>query len=83
MALLFCVVGYNYATISGKGVQIWDTWTQGGNTDNNDTGNVACDSYNKVEDDVRILSGLGVSGNSGYRESSSYRTLITREVHFK
>ena len=32
----------------GKGVNIWDTFThEGGNVYNNDTGDVACDSYHK------------------------------------
>ena len=32
----------------GKGVNIWDTFAhEGGNVYNNDTGDVACDSYHK------------------------------------
>ncbi len=32
----------------GKGLNIWDTFThEGGNVYNNDTGDVACDSYHK------------------------------------
>ena len=33
----------------GKGPNIWDTFTHaGGRVHNNDTGDVACDSYNKL-----------------------------------
>ena len=43
-------------------MNIWDEWSQeGGNVANNDTGNVACDSYNKFADDVALLKDMGVS----------------------
>ena len=47
--------------ISGKGPSIWDTFChQPGNVDNGDTGDVACDSYHKYEEDVQLLKDLGV-----------------------
>ena len=47
---------------AGKGESIWDRFTQvGGNIDDNSTGNIACDSYNKYTEDVRLLKNLGVS----------------------
>ena len=47
--------------LTGKGVNIWDAWTQeGGNVANNDTGNDACKSYDFFEKDVAILAEMGV-----------------------
>ena len=46
----------------GKGENIWDRFTHvGGNVDNNATGDVACDSYNKYKEDVAIVKTIGVS----------------------
>ncbi|NXX06148.1 LPH hydrolase, partial [Larus smithsonianus] len=45
----------------GKGPSIWDNFTHiPGNIKNNDTGDIACDSYNKVEEDIYLLRALGV-----------------------
>ncbi|KFP97123.1 Lactase-phlorizin hydrolase, partial [Haliaeetus albicilla] len=45
----------------GKGPSIWDNFTHvAGNIKNNDTGDIACDSYNKVEEDIYLLRALGV-----------------------
>ena len=50
---------------TGKGVNIWDVRTQqGGLVANNDTGNVACDSYNKYEEDVSLMKAMNVSDTS-------------------
>ena len=47
---------------TGKGPNIWDEWTQeGGNVANNDTGNIACNSYELFEEDVALLPEMGVS----------------------
>uniref|UniRef100_A0A4X2KI39 Lactase n=1 Tax=Vombatus ursinus TaxID=29139 RepID=A0A4X2KI39_VOMUR len=45
-----------------KGSRIWDnfTHTPGNNVKNNDNGDVACDSYNKWEEDLNILRALRV-----------------------
>ncbi|XP_010210648.1 PREDICTED: lactase-phlorizin hydrolase [Tinamus guttatus] len=54
----------------GKGPSIWDTFTHvPGNINNDDTGDVACDSYNKVEEDLYMLRALGVNS---YRFSLSW-----------
>lgn len=45
----------------GKGESIWDQFAHGGNLANKDTGDVACDSYHKVKDDIEALKYLGVS----------------------
>jgi len=59
---------------SGKGVNIWDTFTQqGGRVANNDTGNVACDSFHKYNEDVRIMKDMGVDF---YRFSISWARVI-------
>uniref|UniRef100_A0A8B9EW89 beta-glucosidase n=1 Tax=Amazona collaria TaxID=241587 RepID=A0A8B9EW89_9PSIT len=45
----------------GKGPSIWDNFTHiPGNIKNNDTGDIACDSYNKMEEDIYLLRALGV-----------------------
>ncbi|NWI54919.1 LPH hydrolase, partial [Calyptomena viridis] len=45
----------------GKGPSIWDNFTHvPGNIVNDDTGDIACDSYNKVEEDIYQLRALGV-----------------------
>ncbi|NWS83668.1 LPH hydrolase, partial [Toxostoma redivivum] len=54
----------------GKGPSIWDNFTHvPGNVNNNDTGDIACDSYNKVEEDIYMLKALGVKN---YRFSVSW-----------
>ncbi|NWT52263.1 LPH hydrolase, partial [Erythrocercus mccallii] len=54
----------------GKGPSIWDNFTHvPGNVKNNDTGDIACDSYNKVEEDIYMLRALGVKN---YRFSLSW-----------
>lgn len=58
----------------GKGANIWDTFSQTPNkVENNDTGNIACDSYNKYLEDVRLLKALGVQT---YRFSLSWARIL-------
>ena len=46
--------------IDGKGVNIWDTFTHiPGKIYGNHTGDVACDSYHKYKEDVKLLKSLG------------------------
>ena len=45
---------------SGKGENIWDRFSHEGNVRNGDTGDVACDSYHKYEEDIDLLHNLGV-----------------------
>ncbi|XP_065606571.1 lactase/phlorizin hydrolase [Cyrtonyx montezumae] len=45
----------------GKGPSVWDNFTHvPGNIKNGDTGDTACNSYNKVEEDIYLLRALGV-----------------------
>lgn len=45
----------------GKGVNVWDTFThEGGHVVNNETGDVACDSYHKYKEDVQLMKSVGV-----------------------
>ncbi|PIK41940.1 putative lactase-phlorizin hydrolase-like [Apostichopus japonicus] len=58
----------------GKGVNIWDTFShETGNIVNDDNGDVACDSYNKYETDVSLISNMGVKY---YRFSLSWSRLL-------
>ncbi|KAG5283403.1 hypothetical protein AALO_G00041690 [Alosa alosa] len=58
----------------GKGPSVWDTFTQKpGNTPNNETGDIACDSYNKVEEDLYMLRSLRVKS---YRFSLSWSRIF-------
>ncbi|XP_013394024.1 lactase-phlorizin hydrolase-like [Lingula anatina] len=57
----------------GKGLSIWDTFTHAGKAANNDTGDVACDSYHKYEEDVKLLKDLHVSH---YRFSISWPRVL-------
>ncbi|CAH1801974.1 unnamed protein product [Owenia fusiformis] len=60
--------------VSGKGLNIWDTYCHvGGNVNNNDTGDVACDSYNKYDEDIKLMKELGVSH---YRFSISWARIF-------
>lgn len=54
----------------GRGRSIWDVFAHtDGNIYRGDTGDRACDSYHLLEDDVRMLRGLGVGA---YRFSISW-----------
>lgn len=58
----------------GKGLGIWDVFTQQpGHTYENQTGNVACDSYHHYEDDIRVMKELGIKA---YRFSVSWPRVI-------
>uniref|UniRef100_A0A4W3IAM4 Lactase n=1 Tax=Callorhinchus milii TaxID=7868 RepID=A0A4W3IAM4_CALMI len=54
----------------GKGLSIWDNFTHQPNTIlNGDTGDIACDSYHKIDEDLYMLRALGVKH---YRFSISW-----------
>jgi beta-glucosidase len=58
----------------GRGRSIWDVFTHTpGNINRGDTGDLACDSYNRLEDDVTLLSELGVGA---YRFSVSWSRVL-------
>ena len=43
-------------------MSIWDTFSHTpGKIENGDTGDVACDSYHKIDTDVQLIKNLGVS----------------------
>lgn len=58
----------------GRGESIWDVFSRTpGKVFHGDTGDNACDSYNRVEDDVRIISELGLNS---YRFSIAWPRVI-------
>ena len=42
-------------------MSIWDKHAHDGKVNNKDTGDIACDSYHKYMDDVKLLKDLGVT----------------------
>ena len=49
------------ATVDGRGPSIWDTFShRPGAVWNGDTGDVACDHYHRMSEDLDLLSDLGV-----------------------
>ncbi|KAM4697905.1 lactase/phlorizin hydrolase [Rhinophrynus dorsalis] len=57
-----------------KGLSVWDQFSHTqGKVDNDDNGDVACDSYNKIEEDVALLKSLKVSS---YRFSISWPRIL-------
>lgn len=44
----------------GKGLSVWDEYAHRGLLQNNDTGDVACDSYHKYEEDIKLLKSINV-----------------------
>ncbi|XP_043929599.1 lactase-phlorizin hydrolase [Protopterus annectens] len=58
----------------GKGKSTWDTFTHvPDNIKNNDTGDIACDSYNRIDEDLYMLRALGVKS---YRFSLSWSRIF-------
>lgn len=58
----------------GKGLSIWDQFSHTPlKISNDDTGDVACDSYHKIEEDVEMLKSLKVSH---YRFSISWSRVL-------
>ncbi|WP_166240665.1 GH1 family beta-glucosidase [Paenibacillus turpanensis] len=54
----------------GRGTSIWDTFSRiPGKVKNGDNGDIACDSYNRYEQDIALLKGLGVGA---YRFSAAW-----------
>ncbi|XP_074068122.1 lactase/phlorizin hydrolase [Macrotis lagotis] len=69
----------------GKGLSIWDTYSHTPlRIANDDTGDVACDSYHKIQEDLVALKNLGVSH---YRFSISWSRVLpdgtTRQINEK
>lgn len=60
----------------GRGLSIWDVFSHiPGKIKNGDTGDVACDHYHHVPEDVEILKELGVKN---YRMSFSWSRLLPK-----
>jgi beta-glucosidase len=58
----------------GKGLSIWDEYvTRKGKIHNGDTGDIACDHYNKYIDDVKLMKQLGYPS---YRFSLSWPRIL-------
>jgi len=58
----------------GRGPTIWDTFShQPGNTLDNATGDVACDHYHRMKEDVELLKGLSVKA---YRFSIAWSRIL-------
>ncbi|XP_053375783.1 uncharacterized protein LOC123534954 isoform X1 [Mercenaria mercenaria] len=57
----------------GKGVSIWDTFSHTNRIKNNDTGNIACDTYHKYLTDISLLKNLKISH---YRFSISWTRIL-------
>ena len=53
---------HNIVLLLGKGLSIWDTFCEEeGRVKDGDDGKVACDSYHRYADDIKLLKDLGVS----------------------
>lgn len=58
----------------GRGLSVWDQFSATpGKVRNGDTGAVACDSYHRMEEDIRLLKEIGVKA---YRFSLSWPRLL-------
>ncbi|MBT8192070.1 MAG: beta-glucosidase [Acidimicrobiia bacterium] len=58
----------------GRGPSIWDTFSYTrGKVLNGDTGDVACDHYHRWEDDIALMSNLGIGG---YRFSIAWPRIV-------
>ena len=56
--------------IDGRGPSVWDVFSHTkGRVKNGDTGDIACDHYNKFYDDIKLMKDLGVDS---YRFSVSW-----------
>lgn len=50
-------------TEDGRGPSIWDTFSHTpGKIDNGDTGDIACDHYHRVDQDIDLMRELGLNG---------------------
>merc|ERR1712018_616978 len=63
----------------GKGESIWDVFVHDGqgHIDNDDTGDVACDSYHKYEEDVQLLKAMGMTS---YRFSIAWTRILPNGI---
>lgn len=62
------------ATEDGRGASIWDTFSHTpGKVRHGDTGDVACDHYHRMEEDLDLLAALGVDA---YRFSIAWPRIV-------
>ena len=60
--------------VDGRGASIWDTFSKTpGKVVNGDTGDQACDHYNRFDEDIALMKDLGVSA---YRFSIAWSRLF-------
>ncbi|UOB17187.1 GH1 family beta-glucosidase [Abyssalbus ytuae] len=60
--------------VDGRGPSIWDAFCQiPGKVFNNETGNVACDHYHKIKEDVVLMKAMGLKA---YRFSISWSRIL-------
>jgi beta-glucosidase len=60
--------------VDGKGESIWDRFCHNlGNVVNGDTGDVACDHYNRLDQDIALMKDLGIAS---YRFSISWPRVL-------
>ena len=58
----------------GTGLNIWDVFCkEKGNVDNGDTGEIACDHYHRIKEDVKLMSDLGIKA---YRFSINWSRVL-------
>lgn len=62
----------------GKGLSIWDMYCkEAGKIYNGHTGDVACDHYNRYEDDIKIMKEMGIKA---YRFSISWPRVLPNGI---
>ncbi|MCZ0703111.1 beta-glucosidase [Natronobacillus azotifigens] len=66
------------ANIDGRGQSIWDAFSKTpGKIVNGDNGDIACDSYHRFEEDIKIMKDLGITT---YRFSIAWPRVIPQGV---
>jgi beta-glucosidase len=66
------------ADTHGRGPSVWDAFTATpGKVFDQHTGQIACDSYNRVDEDAQLIANLGVGG---YRFSLSWSRLFPQGI---
>jgi len=61
----------------GRGLSVWDIFTADGNCFDGHTGEVACDHYHRIEEDVKLMKELGVTA---YRFSISWTRILPQGI---
>ena len=61
-------------TEDGKGLNCWDVYSgHGHNTQYNETGEIACDHYHRMKEDVKLMADLGIKA---YRFSIAWSRVL-------